>query len=88
MRDAKPNPAATPAQYYFEPLLTSREAAPYLRVHYKTLEENARMRRVPATKGWGGEWLFRLSKLDIEVNRLLDSNVTNHAVLTEKEKTP
>jgi len=34
----------------FEPLLDSREAAPYLRIHYKTLEAKARLGLVPAMK--------------------------------------
>lgn len=34
----------------FEPLLASREAAPFLRLHYKTLEMMARAGVVPATK--------------------------------------
>ena len=69
----------------FEPLLDSRQAAPYLRIHYKTLEAKARLRLVPAMKE-GKCWLFRLSLLNEDVNRKLKSNVTNHAVLTQEEK--
>ena len=65
----------------FEPLLDSREAARYLRVHYKTLEAKARLGLVPAMKE-GKSWLFRLSLLSEDVDRKLKSNVTNHAVLT------
>jgi excisionase family DNA binding protein len=69
----------------FEPLLTSREAAPYLRIHYKTLEAKARNRLVPAMKE-GKCWLFRLSLLSEEVDRKLKSNVTNHAALAPNRK--
>jgi hypothetical protein len=65
----------------FEPLLDSREAAPYLRMHYKTLEAKARLGLVPAMKE-GKCWLFRLSLLNEVVDLKLKSNVTNHAVLT------
>jgi excisionase family DNA binding protein len=65
----------------FEPLLDSREAARYLRVHYKTLEAKARLGLVPAMKE-GKCWLFRLSLLNEVVDFKLKSNLTNHAVLT------
>ena len=65
----------------FEPLLDSREAAPYLRMHYKTLEAKARLGLFPAMKE-GKCWLFRLSLLNEVVDLKLKSNVTNHAVLT------
>ena len=69
----------------FEPLLDSREAAPYLRMHYKTLEAKARLGLVPAMKE-GKCWLFRLSLLNEVVDLKLKSNVTNHAVLTRDRK--
>lgn len=69
----------------FEPLLDSREAARYLRVHYKTLEAKARLGLVPAMKE-GKSWLFRLSLLSEDVDRKLKSNVTNHAALTRDRK--
>jgi len=56
----------------FEPLLTSREAAPFLRLHYKTLEAMARAGKVPATKK-GKSWLFRLSRLSEWIDRELQS---------------
>jgi len=56
----------------FEPLLTSREAAPFLRLHYKTLEAMARAGEVPATKK-GKSWLFRLSRLSEWIDRELQS---------------
>lgn len=56
----------------FEPLLTSREAAPFLRLHYKTLERLARTGVVPATKH-GKSWLFRLSRLSDWINGKLES---------------
>ena len=69
----------------FEPLLTSREAAPYLRIHYKTLEAKARFGLVPAMKE-GKCWLFRLSLLSEDVNDKLKSNLTNHAALAPNRK--
>jgi excisionase family DNA binding protein len=56
----------------FEPLLTSREAAPFLRLHYKTLESMARTGAVPATKK-GKCWVFRLSKLSKWIDQELES---------------
>jgi excisionase family DNA binding protein len=69
----------------FERLLDSREAAPYVRLHYKTLEEKARLGLVPAMKE-GKAWLFRLSLLDEYIDRQLRSNLTNHAALTPDRK--
>ncbi|MFP5234357.1 MAG: helix-turn-helix domain-containing protein [Acidobacteriota bacterium] len=69
----------------FERLLDSREAAAYLRVHYKTLEAKARLGLVPAMKE-GKSWLFRLSLLDEYIDHKLKSNVTNHAALTPDRK--
>ena len=69
----------------FEPLLDSREAAPYLRLHYKTLEAKARLGLIPAMKE-GKAWLFRLSLLDQYIDQQLRSNLTNHAVLTPNRK--
>ena len=69
----------------FEPLLDSREASRYLRIHYKTLEAKARFGLVPAMKE-GKSWLFRLSLLDQYIDRQLKSNVTNHAALTPNRK--
>ena len=69
----------------FEPLLDSREAAPYLRIHYKTLEAKARLGLVPAMKE-GKCWLFRRSLLDKYIDHKLKSNVTNHAALAPNRK--
>lgn len=69
----------------FEPLLTSREAAPYLRIHYKTLEAKARFGLVPAMKE-GKCWLFRRSLLNEYIDDKLKSNVTNHAALAPNRK--
>ena len=69
----------------FEPLLDSREAAPYVRLHYKTLEAKARLGLVPAMKE-GKAWLFRLSLLDEYIDRQLKSNLTNHAALAPNRK--
>ena len=47
----------------FEPLLSLREAADLLGVHWKTLELFARTGKVPAAK-IGRRWRFRASLLD------------------------
>lgn len=60
------------AETLFEPLLTSREAAPFLRLHHKTLESMARAGMVPATKQ-GSCWVFRLSRLSDWINQEIDS---------------
>jgi excisionase family DNA binding protein len=62
----------------FEPLLTSRQAAPLVCLHYKTLERMARSGLVPATKQ-GKCWLFRASKLNNWINEALDLNTSNRA---------
>lgn len=74
-----------PIENGFEPLLDSREAAPYVRLHYKTLEAKARLGLVPAMKE-GKSWLFRLSLLDEYIDRQLKSNLTNHAALAHSRK--
>ncbi len=47
----------------FEPLLTSREAAAFLRIHHKTVERNARKKEIPGYF-FNRRWFFRLSELD------------------------
>jgi excisionase family DNA binding protein len=47
----------------FEPLLSLREAADLLGVHWKTLEIFARRGQIPATKV-GKRWRFRATVLD------------------------
>ena len=70
----------------FQPLLTSREAAPFLRLHYKTLEAMARAGTVPATKK-GKCWVFRLSKLnkwiDQSLNRVQCTKQSSSEILTQ-----
>lgn len=51
------------AAVVFEQLLTLREAADLLGIHWKTLEIKARRGEVPATK-IGNRWRFRTSVLD------------------------
>ena len=51
------------AAVVFERLLTLREAADLLGIHWKTLEIQARRGEVPATK-IGNRWRFRTSVLD------------------------
>ncbi len=48
------------------------KAAPFLRVHYKTLEGMARTGTIPATKQ-GRSWVFRLSRLNDWINQEIDS---------------
>ena len=60
----------------FEPLLTSREAAPFLCLHYKTLQSMARAGVVPATKQ-GKSWVFRLSSLSDWINQELYSKAAH-----------
>ena len=50
-------------QHHFERLLTLREAAELLGMHWKTLEGMARKNRVPAFR-IGGRWRFRTSLLN------------------------
>ena len=56
----------------FEPLLTSREAAPFVRLHYTTLELMARKGTVPGMKRGKG-WVFRLSRLSKWIDQELES---------------
>ena len=51
------------AAVVFEQLLTLKEAADLLGIHWKTLEIQARRVEVPATK-IGNRWRFRTSVLD------------------------
>ena len=51
------------AAVVFEQLLTLREAADLLGIHWKTLEIQARRGAIPATK-IGNRWRFRTSVLD------------------------
>jgi excisionase family DNA binding protein len=68
----------------FERLLTLREAAPVLGLHWKTLEGMARNRKIPALK-LGKRWKFRLSSLNAWLENKLNSTTTDYAVLTEEE---
>ncbi len=70
----------------FEPLLTLREAAILLGIHWKTLEVMARNGEVPGIK-LGRRWRFRASILDDWLKDRLSCQ-RNHAVLTEKEQHP
>jgi len=69
----------------FEPLLDLHEAASVLGMHWKTLEGKARDRQVPAFKV-GKRWRFRLSSLNVWLERGINSNTTDHAVLTGQEQ--
>jgi excisionase family DNA binding protein len=54
---------AMEAPQSFEQLLTLKEAAPLLGMHWKTLEILARRGEIPAVK-LGKRWRFRVSALD------------------------
>jgi excisionase family DNA binding protein len=71
----------------FEELLDLRETASLLGMHWKTLETMARGRKIPALKV-GKRWRFRLSSVNIWLEHGLNSNTTNHAVLTGQELNP
>jgi excisionase family DNA binding protein len=71
----------------FEQLLTLREAATVLGMHWKTLEGMARTRKIPAFKV-GKRWRFRLSSLNVWLENGLNSTTTDRAVLTEEEQHP
>ena len=71
----------------FEALLDLREAASLLGMHWKTLETMARCRKIPALKV-GKRWRFRASALNLWLEHGLNSNTTNHAVLTGQEQNP
>jgi excisionase family DNA binding protein len=71
----------------FEELLNLREAASVLGLHWKTLENMARSRKIPALK-IGKRWRFRLSSLNVWLENGLNSAITNRAVLTEEEQLP
>lgn len=61
----------------FERQVNSRTAAPFVGVHYKTLERMARMGEVPSTKP-GRSWLFLLSVLSDWRRERMTSNLTKH----------
>jgi excisionase family DNA binding protein len=69
----------------FEPLLDLHEAASVLGMHWKTLESKARHKEVPAFKV-GKRWRFRLSSLNVWLEHGINSNTTDHAVLTGQEQ--
>ncbi len=69
----------------FEPLLDLHEAASVLGMHWKTLEGKARHKEVPAFKV-GKRWRFRLSSLNVWLEHGINSNTTDHAVLTGQEQ--
>lgn len=69
----------------FEQLLTLREAATVLGMHWKTLEGMARTRKIPAFKV-GKRWRFRLSSLNVWLENGLNSSTTDYAVLTGQEQ--
>ena len=69
----------------FEPLLDLHEASAVLGMHWKTLEAKARGHQVPAFKV-GKRWRFRLSSLNSWLEHGINSNTTDHAVVTRQER--
>ena len=69
----------------FEPLLDLHEASAVLGMHWKTLEAKARKHEIPAFKV-GKRWRFRLSSLDSWLEHGINSNTTDHAVVTGQER--
>ena len=69
----------------FEPLLDLHEASAILGMHWKTLEAKARGHEVPAFKV-GKRWRFRLSSLNSWLEHGINSNTTDHAVVTRQER--
>lgn len=78
---ASPTQSATA----FEPLLDLHEASAVLGMHWKTLEAKARGHEVPAFKV-GKRWRFRLSSLNSWLEHGINSNTTDHAVVTRQER--
>ena len=68
----------------FEPLLDLHEAATILGMHWKTLENKARQRQIPAFKV-GKRWRFRLSSLNLWLETGLKSNTSDQAAVTGRE---
>lgn len=60
----------------FEKLVNTRVAAPFIGVHYKTLEQMARTGQVPAAK-FGKSWMFRVSVLNKWLDKQLELNVAS-----------
>jgi excisionase family DNA binding protein len=61
----------------FEQSVGSKEAAKFLRIHYKTVERMARTGELPATKD-GKSWQFLLSLLDEWRREQMRSNLAKH----------
>ena len=78
-------PYKLPDRGVFEPLLDLHEAASILGMHWKTLEAKARLHQVPALKV-GKRWRFRLSSLNSWLENGINSNTTDHAVVTRQER--
>lgn len=71
-------------KHSFEQLLTLKEAADLLGIHWKTLESQARRGQIPATK-IGKRWRFRTSVLnDWVAARFTPANVESASSLNVK----
>ena len=80
-----PSSLKNPIRPAFEPLMDFHEAASILGMHWKTLEGKARHGDVPAFKV-GKRWRFRLSSLNVWLEHLIKSNVTDQAGVTGQEQ--
>lgn len=61
--DARDLESSSTSNNGFEPILTSEQAAAYLKIHPKTLQRMARQGRIPAYR-IGDLWRFRASELE------------------------
>ena len=82
-RDASPsNSKSEKVKVGFEELLTLREAASLLGMHWKTLERRAQSGNVPAFRVFG-RWRFRASVLNQWVDKKLVINSENKVQWTQ-----
>src|ERR1700722_2448229 len=82
-REGSPsNPKSERVKVGFEELLTLREAASLLGMHWKTLERRAQSGKVPAFRVFG-RWRFRASVLDHWVDKKLVINSENKVQWTQ-----
>jgi excisionase family DNA binding protein len=82
-RDASPSHSESErVKVGFEELLTLREAASLLGMHWKTLERRAQSGKVPAFRVFG-RWRFRASVLNQWVDNKLVSNSENKVQWTQ-----
>jgi excisionase family DNA binding protein len=68
-----------------KPLLTAKEAARFLRIHWKTVQELAHAKHLPGFK-CGRLWRFRQSDLDYWVEAQISNNCATTAY--DQKQTP